>query len=126
MNKPTITSVLKVYHDPEWKIFLQELPNQEAKDLACKTMSWIKDKYGEVVNHHWKIIKKMNILQGELDDSLGVRLKESPVGYVETVEFHRGIIIKLQALQEEFVEAISGHFMGIIPTLKASTSIKED
>ncbi len=64
----------KVFHDAEWKKFLQSLPNQEAKDIAVMTMSWIKDAYGRIVNEHWAIITKIHILQEELVEALSGKL----------------------------------------------------
>jgi len=67
----------KVFHDAEWKKFLQSLPNQEAKDIAVMTMSWIKDKYGQIINEHWAIITKIQILQEELVEALSGKLVAS-------------------------------------------------
>jgi len=67
----------KVFHDAEWKQFLQSLPNQEAKDIAVLTMNWIKDKYGRVINEHWAIIKKIQELQQELVETISGKLVAS-------------------------------------------------
>ena len=67
----------KVFHDAEGKKFLQSLPNQEAKDIAVMTMSWIKDKYGQIINEHWAIITKIQILQEELVEALSGKLVAS-------------------------------------------------
>ena len=64
----------KVFHDAEWKQFLQSLPNQEARDIAGMTMNWIKDKYGRIVNEHWAIISKIQILQEELVEAISGKL----------------------------------------------------
>lgn len=112
-----ITSEFKVFHDPDWKKFLQALPNQEAKGIAGMTMDWIKGMYAPVVNRHWGIVKKMDALQDALENSLNKGLKGSPDGYVEVMNFHKVLINKIQILQEEIVEAMSGTLV--------SSSIKE-
>ncbi len=64
----------KVFHDAEWKQFLESLPNQNDRDIAAMTMSWIKDKYGRIINEHWAIISKIQILQEELVEALSGKL----------------------------------------------------
>lgn len=39
----------RVFHNSKWKIFLDNLPNQHDKDIAGKTMDWIKATYPEVM-----------------------------------------------------------------------------
>ena len=67
----------KVFHDAEWKKFLESLPNQEAKDIAVMTMNWIKDAYGRIVNENWAIITKLQILQEEFVEALSGKLVAS-------------------------------------------------
>ena len=67
----------KVFHDAEWKQFLQSLSNQRDKDVAVMTMNWIKDAYGQLVNEHWAIITKLRILQEEFVEALSGKLMAS-------------------------------------------------
>jgi hypothetical protein len=67
----------KVFHDAEWKQFLQSLPNQHDKDMAVMTMNWIKNKYHRVINEHWAIIKKIQELQEELVEAISGKLVAS-------------------------------------------------
>ncbi len=67
----------KVFHDAEWKRFLESLPTQNDKDIAAMTMSWIKDKYGQIINEHWAIITKIQILQEEFVEALSGKLVAS-------------------------------------------------
>ena len=67
----------KVFHDAEWKKFLESLPNQNDRDIATMTMSWIKDKYGQIINEHWAIITKLQILQEEFVEALSGKLVAS-------------------------------------------------
>ena len=67
----------KVFHDAEWKKFLDSLPSQDNRDIAVMTMSWIKDKYGQIINEHWAIISKIQILQEELVEALSGKLVAS-------------------------------------------------
>ena len=67
----------KVFHDAEWKRFLESLPTQNDKDIAAMTMNWIKDKYGQIINEHWAIITKIQILQEEFVEALSGKLVAS-------------------------------------------------
>ncbi len=67
----------KVFHDAEWKRFLESLPNQNDRDIAAMTMNWIKDKYGQIINEHWAIITKIQILQEEFVEALSGKLVAS-------------------------------------------------
>ena len=67
----------KVFHDAEWKRFLESLPNQNDRDIAAMTMNGIKDKYGQIINEHWAIITKIQILQEEFVEALSGKLVAS-------------------------------------------------
>ena len=67
----------KVFHDAGWKKFLESLPNQHDRDIAVMTMSWIKDVYGKIINEHWAIITKLQILQEEFVETLSGKLVAS-------------------------------------------------
>ena len=67
----------KIFHDAEWKKFLESLPSQGDRDMAVMTMSWIKDAYGRIINEHWAIISKIQILQEEMVEALSGKLVAS-------------------------------------------------
>jgi len=67
----------KVFHDAEWKKFLESLPNQNDRDIAVMTMNWIKDAYGRIVNENWAIITKLRKLQEEFVEVLSGKLVAS-------------------------------------------------
>jgi len=60
--------IQKVYHNRQWKEFLDSLPNQHDKDIAGKTMDWIKRTYPEfadVLNGKLVWEHKQGKLRGE-------------------------------------------------------------
>ena len=38
----------KLFRNPKWKTFLDNLPNQHDRDVAGHTMDWIKTEYPEL------------------------------------------------------------------------------
>lgn len=64
----------RLFHNVEWKKFLAKFSEQHERDVAGKTMDWIKSSYGDVLRQHNVLIQLILEKQQELISILSGQL----------------------------------------------------